>query len=252
MIYIVAGAFGQHGSTADRISRDEHRFIKLERDCRFVVSSTPGPPGSRVPMEALRNRLILAGAEVIYPKVYDKLHISGHGHRGDLETIASIAKPKYFIPIGGSVSEMRAYRNMAEDIGYSKDNVFELLEGDNVSFNKGKARLGKRLKTKQVLIDGTRIGEVGAVVIRDREQLSTDGVFVIVVPVSKKDKTVVGGAEIVTRGFIYVKESRQLMGKAKDRVNKIVDKYGGNTKDWNTLYAKIEKDVSKFLYKENW
>ena len=250
LVYIVAGVFGQSGSTADRIANREHRYITLEKDCRFIVSGEPGPPGARIPMETMRDKYVLAGAEVIYPKIYDNLHISGHGHKGDLETIASLIKPKYFIPIGGSVSHMRAYTNMVGEIGFKKESVFELLEGETVLFSEHGAKRGQRLEVKTVLVDGKRIGEVGAIVIKDRETLSTDGVFVIVVPVSKQDKTSLGGVEVITRGFIYVKESKALMGRAKDLANKVIDKYQGDMSDWGSVQNKVEKEIEKFLYKE--
>lgn len=250
LVYIVAGCFGQMGSTADRISRGEHKYIQLEENCRFIVSAEPGPPGSRVPMESMRDRLVLAGAEVIYPKIYDHLHISGHGHRTDLETVAAAVKPKYFIPIGGSPSHMRAYTNMVSDMGFARDSVFELLEGENVIFTEKGAKMGKRLAAKQVFVDGKRIGEVGAIVIKDRETLSSDGVFVVVIPISKTDKTALAGAEVITRGFIYVKESKALMGQAKDIANKILDKHKGDLSNWTEVQKKIEKEIEKFLFKE--
>ena len=250
LVYVIAGIFGQSGSTADRVSHGEHKYISLAKECRFVVSGEPSPPGSRIPMEAMRDRLVLAGAEVIYPKISENLHISGHGHKKDLETVASIVKPKYFIPIGGSVSHMRAYRNMIRDLGFDQKSVFELLEGDTVVFGYRGARRGKKLDVKTVLVDGKRIGEVGEIVIRDREALSNEGVFVIIVPVSKEGRMALGGVEIVTRGFIYVKESKALLGRAKDHANKIIDKYNGNMSNWGEIHRKMEKDMVKFLRKE--
>lgn len=250
LVYIVAGCFGQLGSTADRISRGEHKYIKLEKDALFVVSASPGPPGSRAPMEAMRDRFILAGADVVYPKIYEHLHISGHGHRGDLETVASIVKPKYFIPIGGSVSHMRAYTHMVEDLGFKREDVFELLEGESVVFRPDGAKRGEKIPVKQVLVDGKRIGQVGAVVIKDRETLSSDGVFVVIIPVSKQDKTALAGVEVITRGFIYVKESKELMGQAKDVANKVIDKSQRDMSNWGEIQHKIEKELSKFLYKK--
>lgn len=250
LVYVVAGCFGQLGSTADRISRGEHKYIRIEENCRFIVSAAPHPPGSRIPMEAMSDRLILAGAEVVYPKIYEHLHVGGHGKRGDLETAASAVKPKYFIPIGGTVTHMRAYRNMVRDLGFNEDTVFELLQGESVIFDENGSHRGDTIPVKQILVDGKRVGEIGAAVIKDRETLSTEGVFVVVIPVSKADKTVLGGVEVITRGFIYVKESKALMGSAKDIANKVIDKYKGDMTNWPEVQRKIEKEVEKFLYKK--
>lgn len=249
LVYIVAGAFGQQGSTLDRVSRGEHDTIFLEENSMVVFSADPSPPGTRIPVERLMDNLTLRGAEVIYSKIQENLHISGHGPRGDLTMLASIVNPKYFIPIGGSVTQMRAYKNMIADLGYEKENVFELLEGQSIVFDEGNAKTGDTITTKPVYIDGGEIGNIGPIVIKDREILSDEGVFVVVVPMSKDTKSVLGGVDVITRGFIYVKESKDLMGRSKDLVNKLLDKQEGAI-NWPSLQGKIEKDVQKFLTQE--
>jgi ribonuclease J len=250
LIYIIAGCYGQHGSSLDRLSRGEHDDIVLEDNAMVVFSADPSPPGVEQAVERVMDNLTLRGAEVIYSKIQENLHVSGHGPKGDLITIASIVKPRYFIPIGGTVTKARAYRNMVEELGFAKESVFELLEGESVVFNDGSAKKGSRLDVKPVYIDGSGVGDVGPVVIKDREHLSEEGVFVVVVPTQNgeylKDKV-----EIITRGFIYVKESKALMGRAKDVVGKALNKVGNNEgEDWGSVKRKIEHDVERFLSKE--
>lgn len=251
LVYLVAGCYGQQGSALDRLARGEHSDIILEDNAMVIFSADPNPPGVAQDVERLMDTLTLGGAEVIYSKIQDNLHVSGHGTKGDLTTIAAITKPKYFIPIGGTVTKARAYRNMVGALGVGKNRVFELLEGESVVFdNAGNAQRGERLDLKPVFIDGSSVGGIGPVVIKDREQLSSDGVFVVVVPLTKDDKKLAGSVEVITRGFIYVKESKALIGRARDLVNKILDKNKDSPGDWNTLKRKIENEVNKFLYKE--
>jgi len=247
LVYIIAGCFGQSGSALDRLSLGEHRDLSLQEGAVVIFSSEPNPPGVDVDVERVVSALILEGAEVVDHHDRDDLHISGHGHRGELSKVASLVKPQYYIPIGGSVSHIHAYANMIGSMGVDKNRVFELLEGDVVEFAHGRARLGKRLEVNDLFIDGVGLSPI---VIKDRVQLANDGVFVVVIPVSKKERKVIGKVDIVTRGFIYVKESKALMGEAKDKVNKILEKNGNNVAEWSELRHKIEKDLQKFLRKK--
>ena len=137
---------------------------------------------------------------------------------------------------------------MIGSLGFDADSVFEMLEGDSAVFRGGFGKKGDRLSVQQVLIDGG-MGDVGPVVIKDREQLSTEGVYVVVIPL-QNGEVVKGKVEIITRGFIYVKESKALMGRSKDVVNKSLDKHADRMEDWGFVKHKIENDLEKFLYKE--
>lgn len=196
------------------------------------------------------DNLTLKGAEVIYSKIQANLHVSGHGPKGDLTIIASIVKPNYFIPIGGSVTQTRAYRNMVEELGFDKSTVFELLEGDSVTFKDNGAKQNEQIETKQIYIDGKGFGDLEPIVMKDREVLSNDGVFVVVVPVDKNTRKITSGVEVVTRGFVYVKESKELMTKSKDLLNKILNKYDTPESNWGRVQNKVEREIERFLYKE--
>ncbi|MFC1622182.1 ribonuclease J [Patescibacteria group bacterium] len=247
VVYLIAGCYGQPGSSLDRLSRGEHDDLSLNEGAVVVFSSEPNPPGVDVDVERACSNLILMGAEIVDYKNRGDLHISGHGHAEDLKMIIEASKPKYFIPIGGTPRQMRDYTHLVESMGISKEKVFELQEGESVEFSHGNAKRGKTVEVTDIYIDGT---EVDPVVIRDREQLSSDGVFVVVVPVHKKDRVVAGKVDIVTRGFVYVKESQALMGRSRDMVNKILAKNQGKIQDWNAVKNIIEKRMRKFLLKE--
>ncbi|MBN1162229.1 ribonuclease J [Patescibacteria group bacterium] len=250
IVYIIAGCYGQVGSALERVSRDENERIYLEDNAMIVFSADPNPPGTDVMVEKVMDRLTLKGAEVVYSDIQDNLHISGHGTKGDLTLIAQLAKPKYFIPIGGTITKMRAYRNMLVELGIEKERVFENLEGESVEFSNGEATVGSTIKTELVMI-GSDTGEISPIVMKDREQLSSEGVFVVVVPRDKNGNLVPEKSEIITRGFIYVKESPELMQQYRDFAAKSINKWLDKDKDWNELKRKVELDFEKYLYKKS-
>ncbi len=250
LVYITAGCYGQQGSALDRISRGEHDHIMLQEEAIVVFSADPNPPGVAEDVERVMNNLTMAGAEVIYGKIQDNLHVSGHGTKGDLITIAHIVHPRYFIPIGGTVTKMRAYSNMLQEVGFVHSQILELMEGESAEFNGGFAKHGPTLEVQKIFVEGRSVGEISPVVMKDRENLSEDGVFVVVVPIDPQEKVLAGKIEVITRGFVYVKENKALLGKSKDMVNKALDKFEGKINDWNAVRNKIEDQVSRYLYKE--
>lgn len=248
LVYLIAGCFGQSGSSLDRLSRGEHQDVSLQPGGYVIFSSEPNPPGVDLDVERVISDIILREGEVLDHHNREHLHISGHGHKGDLSKIATLANPKYFIPIGGAPVHLHAYKNMIGEVGLNKNNVFALQEGDCVEFLNGNARLGARLEVNDRYIDGI---DISPVVIRDRVLLSTDGVFVVVVPISREEKKIINnGIDMVTRGFVYVKESKALLGQTKDIIQKVLDKTGPNADNWGDIKTKIEKDVHKYLYKQ--
>lgn len=251
LVYIIAGCYGQEGSALSRVARGEHKHINLETNAMVVFSADPNPPGVELDVEKLMSILTIAGAEVIYSKIQDNLHVSGHGPRGDLMTIAAVVKPQYFIPIGGTITRMRVYSNMVRDMGINnKERVFECMEGDVIEFSKDGAKRAGKIATQPVYIDANKTGEVNPVVIKDRDLLSTDGVFVVVVPMSKSGEILADRVDVVTRGFIYVKGSQELMDKSRKFIAKEITKNNEKAKDWQAMKRKLENEIEYFLRKE--
>jgi ribonuclease J len=247
VVYIIAGCFGQSGSSLDRLSMGEHKDIRLTDNSLVVFSSEPGPPGADVSVERVMGNLYLQGAEVLDYTMREHLHVSGHGHQGDLSTVAAMIQPKYFIPIGGSNVQIYAYAKMMQGVGIEDKRVFKLQEGDVVEFQNREARMGERLEVNDIYIDGVSLSPI---VIKDREHLSNDGVFVVVVPVNRESNSLAGKVDVITRGFIYVKESKALLGKSRDVINKVIDKDNNVVSNWSEIKNNIEKDLQKFLRKE--
>ncbi len=250
LVYIIAGCYGQDGSALDRLARGQHDNIQLQKDAVVIFSADPSPPSVREDVERLIDTLTLEGAEVIYGAIQENLHVSGHGPRGDLTIIASVTHPRYFIPIGGTVSKMRAYTNMVEDLGYTEKSVFESLEGESVIFENRQAKKGPKVETELIMVGQNGEGEIHETVVKDRQRLANDGVFVVILPVSRDKKKLIGKVEAVTRGFVFVKESKGLLDKSSQFAAKSFDKHVAKSDDWGHMRFKMEKEIQQFLLKE--
>ncbi|HAZ29138.1 TPA: hypothetical protein DCY43_00040 [candidate division WWE3 bacterium] len=250
LVYIIAGCYGQSGSALDRLARGEHEGIAMQKEAVVIFSADPSPPSVREDVERLIDTLILGGAEVIYGAIQENLHVSGHGTKGDLITIAGVVRPKYFIPIGGTVSKMRAYTNMLESLGYTKNSVYESLEGESVVFENGSAKKGPTIETQMVMVGQNGGGEIHEVVIKDRQRLAENGVFIVILPLAEDKKSLAGRVEVVTRGFVLVKESRGLLEKSAQVAAKAFAKHVEKGSDLGFIRSKMEKDIQGFLHKE--
>jgi ribonuclease J len=250
LVYLIAGCYGQPESSLGRLSRGEHESITLEDNAMVIFSGDPNPPGANITVEKVMDALTLRNAEVIYGEIQDDLHVSGHAVRGDIERMTKLINAKYYIPIGGTITKMRAYTNLLGTLGIVKSRVFELLEGDSVEFSSGNAKKGPHLQTKSVFMASNKIDELNPVVVKDRNQLSEDGVFVVAVPVTRNGKVLVDKLEIITRGFIYVKDSKELMGSSKKFIGKRINKLNANKGDVTEIKRKLESDIGDYLRKE--
>lgn len=248
LLYIIAGSYGQPDSAISRVSKGEHNDIDLEDGAWVIFSADPNPPGVRDKVDALIDRLTLKNVVVIYSEIQENLHVSGHGLSGDLRLMAALSSAKYFMPIGGTVKHMRAYSNMLSEMGIKKENVFELLEGDSLAISSGNVKRGEHVNVSNVFVDGSIVGDVGQKVIEDRNALATDGIVVVVVPLDKNGK--LGNVDIVTRGFVYVKESKNLISDATNVIRNTVDQHRKELNNKNLIKSLIERSLSKFFYKQ--
>lgn len=211
IMYIVSGSYGQSGSALDRISLGEHELISIKEGDMVIFSGDPAPPGSKAKVDAVVDRLFELNAEVHYYDTQEDLHVSGHGSQEDIKMLFALLKPKYFIPIGGTTRHMRAYNKLAQGMGSSPENVFELKQGDIVEFSSGEARKAGRIPVKSVLVDGLGIGDVGNVVLRDRQTLAKDGVAITMIKLDRNEGQLVSDPEIISRGFVYEAKDKNLL-----------------------------------------
>jgi len=249
LVYITAGCYGQHGSAIERLSREDHALVDLKKGAKVIFSGDPSPPGARNSVDVVIDRLIVQGAQVSYYEIQENMHVSGHGTAGDIQMLMGLVKPKFLIPIGGSPKHMRSYSILAQEMGHPADNIFELQEGQLLDFAGGKVRRGK-FPFHDVLVDGLRVGDVGEVVLKDRRILADDGVVVLIVPIAAKTGIISGPVEIATRGFVYVKESQELLSKLERVVRKAAESTPSKKQDWKKLRRRIERQASQFIVAE--
>lgn len=243
-VYFISGSYGQRNSALAKLARRENPSVTLQKNAVVIFSADP-IPGVYDQVGVVIDRLTEQGARVVYSELQDDLHVSGHGIQGDLGLMIALTRPQFFIPIGGNPRHLRAYAGLVKDMGYDEESVFELQNGQSVEFKKGKARLGQTFKLRNIFVDGSRIGDVGKQVLQDRQILSEEGIFVVIV---KKDER--GGlkeeVDIVSRGFVYMAAADQLVEDAKDKVQKIIK--GQKVGSWGNLKVHIEKKLADFLY----
>lgn len=246
LFFIISGSYGQPGSALDKLSKNEHKEIKAKEGDVVIFSSDPAPPGTKANVDAVVDRFFKMNLEVHYYDLQEDLHVSGHGSIKDIEMLAMLIKPQYFAPIGGTIRHMRAYRNIIEDLGFDPKRVFELLPGDVVVFEKGKAFKAGNIEPKNILVDGLGVGDVGSVVLRDRQRLSQDGVVITLVQFVKEKDGKIFVEDIISRGFVFEKKKKGFLKETKKRLEDYLKKRG--VKD---LYG-IKTSIVDFLEKYFW
>jgi len=222
VLYIISGSYGQPGSALYRLATKEHDFLSIKEGDTVVFSGDPAPPGSKSNVDFVVDKLIEANVDVYYYDLQEDLHVSGHGSQKDIEMLFALAKPKYFIPIGGTIRHMRAYSLIAQKMGALPGNVFELTPGESVEFSNNSARLGAKIEVKDVLVDGLGIGDVGNVVLRDRKSLAKEGIVIAIFQVDKQKEALISEPEIISRGFVFESRNKSLLNQAGAMVKKVI------------------------------
>jgi ribonuclease J len=244
---ISTGSQGEAMSALTRMANASHRKIEILPGDTVVIAATP-IPGNERSIGRTIDQLFRIGADVVYSAT-SHVHVSGHGAQEDLKLMLNLIRPKFFIPIHGEYRMLRAHAQLAESVGVKTENIFICDNGDTVEFSGGKARYGPKISTGKVLIDGLGVGDVGNIVLRDRKLLSQDGILVVVLTLSKANGTILSGPDIISRGFVYVRESEKLLEDANNVVNQTMEKcMKDQVSEWASLKTSIRDSLSKFLY----
>lgn len=246
---IIAGSQGQEGSAMYRAAMEDHKYVKLKPGDRVVFSSD-AIPGSETAVYGLIDTLVKIGVDVSHRETTSDLHVSGHGYRGELELLVRLAKPKHFYPIGGNYRHQIAYRKMTKDLGYREDKTFIPEDGQSLLVKDHNVTLGEKIDLKNIYVDGLGIGDVGKVVLRDRQVMAEDGILVVIVPIRHDNSEISGPVEIVSRGFVYMKESTELIESIKRQVKKALSDQHGTVTDWGFLRKKVENTLEKFIFEK--
>ncbi|WP_213423258.1 ribonuclease J [Bhargavaea massiliensis] len=245
---IVTGNQGEPLHALERIVKRQHKDIRIKETDTVLITFTPSP-GMEVGMYNTMNELAKAGADVLTSS--RKVHVSGHGSQEDLKLMLNLMKPKFFIPIQGEYRMLIAHSKLAQQTGLPKSRIFIADKGDIVEYKNGKMRMTGRVTAGNVLIDGSGVGDIGNIVLRDRKLLSEDGIFIVVITLNRKKKTIAAGPEILSRGFVYVRDSRELIGEAGELVKKIVGKYSNKESfEWTSIKQEIRDTLNSYLYQK--
>ena len=247
LVLIMTGSQGEPMSALTRVAAGDHRKIELYNDDLVILSAT-AIPGNEKAVTRTINRLVEKDINVVYESLAD-IHVSGHACQEELKLIHNLVKPKFFIPVHGEPKHLKVHAELSRAMGTPEENIFVINTGQTLEFTKNTAELGPVVPSGHILVDGLGVGDVGNIVLRDRKHLSEDGLIVVVVTMDKKKRIVASGPDLVSRGFVYVRESEDLMVEAKKIVQKTLDDCESkNISDWSTIKSNVRDDLRSFLY----
>ncbi len=247
LVIITTGSQGEPMSALYRMAFSEHRRVEIGSGDYVIISATP-IPGNEKTVGKVVDELLKRGAEVVYEKMYD-VHVSGHACQEELKLMLSLAKPKFFIPVHGEQKHLRKHAQLAESMGIAQGNIFIADNGRQVELTKRKMTVLENVQAGKVFVDGYGVGDVGNAVIRERKRLAEDGLMIISAVIEKETGLLISGPDIVSRGFVYVRDSEQLIAEAKLVAQIAIDEcvYEGRI-DWGTIRNRIRDDISHLLY----
>jgi len=249
IVIITTGSQGEPMSALTRMALSDHRQVDILQGDTVIISATPIPGNEKLVAKTIDNLLRL-GAYVIYSR--DKgIHVSGHASREELKLIHNLLKPKFFIPVHGELHHLFAHAKLAEELGMPKENIFVGENGFVFEFTRERGRIAGRINWGVVMVDGLGVGDVGNIVLRDRRQLSQDGILIVVVTMNRDNGKMVAGPDIVSRGFVYVRESEELMDEAKSRVVQALKRCAEeNIYDWTTIKVNVKDVLAQYLFEQ--
>ncbi|WP_442955031.1 ribonuclease J [Paenibacillus sp. JJ-100] len=250
VVILCTGSQGEPMSALTRMARSTHRKVDILPGDTVIIAATP-VPGNEKYVGRTIDELFRLGAHVHYSGANSGVHVSGHGSQEELKLMLNLMKPKYFLPIHGEFRMQRRHAVLAESVGIDPDNIFITDIGEVVEIQGGAARKAGKVTAGNVLIDGLGVGDVGNIVLRDRKLLSQDGILVVVVTLSKQDGKIVSGPDIISRGFVYVRESEGLLDEANRIVSSTLQKLmSENVNEWASLKTNVKDALGRFLYEQ--
>ncbi len=247
LVIITTGSQGEPMSALTRMAFSDHRKVEIHPNDYVIISATP-IPGNEKTVSRVVNELMKLGADVVYEKMYE-VHVSGHACQEELKMIMGIVKPKYFIPVHGELKHLRKHAGLALSMGIPKENILIADNGRVAEISKKALRCTSTVPAGRVFVDGYGVGDVGSVVLRDRKHLAQDGLVIVAVCIDRESGMIVSGPDVVTRGFVYVKESEELINAAREvAVEAIEAQTDGGYFDWNSIKASIRDEISHLMY----
>lgn len=247
---IMTGSQGETMSALSRIASGDHRQIEIKPTDKIIISASP-IPGNEKSVYRVINELLKRGADVIYEGLMD-VHVSGHARQEEIKILHSLVKPKYFVPVHGEYKMLKCHENLAQQLGMDKKNIFVMDNGDCLEINRNSAKhIPAAVPSGQVFVDGLGVGDVGNIVLRDRKHLSQDGLMIVVVAMDKYSGEILSGPDIISRGFVYVRESEELMDEARAVVNDALNNCERrNINEWSYIKTLIKDTLRDYLWQK--
>lgn len=249
VVILTTGSQGEEMSGLMRMASGDHKSVKIKKGDTVILSSSP-IPGNERSIVTMMDNLFREGAKVIYKKLMD-VHTGGHARQEDLKLMIDLVKPKYLIPIHGERHKLVMHGDIATSIGMPGENIMVLDNGQIIEFDSNHNGMIKKekLQVGYVMVDGLGIGDVGNIVLRDRQVMSKDGIFVVILTIDRKTGRLLNSPDIISRGFVYMRESEELINGARDKVRKSLEKKDGTyPSNWTYIKNKIREDIGDFLY----
>lgn len=246
---LTTGSQGEPMSALTRMANHDHRHVAIKPGDTVIISATP-IPGNEKSVAKTVDQLFKLGANVIYESA-DGMHVSGHASQEEQKLMLSMVRPKYFMPVHGEYRMLIKHAQIAEDLGIPRENIFITENGGVVEFTRHGASMGGKVVAGKILIDGLGVGDVGNIVLRDRKQLSQDGILVVVMTISRSSGMIVAGPDVVTRGFVYVREAETLLDEAKQKVKQTMERCRENRiTEWAVLKNQVRDALSKQFFEK--
>jgi len=249
VVIISTGSQGEPMSALTRMAMSEHKKIEIVPGDTVLISANPIPGNEKFVARTI-DHLFKQGANVIYEAI-SGVHVSGHASQEELKLMLNLVRPKYFIPVHGEYRHLIQHARLAREVGIPDENIFIAENGRIIEFTKESARMAGKVTAGKVLVDGLGVGDVGNIVLRDRKQLSQDGILIVVVTIDKETTEVVAGPDIISRGFVYVRESEELMEQAREKVKQSLKKcQEEHITEWSTIKSQVREYLGKFLFEQ--
>jgi len=247
VVMITTGSQGEPMSALTRISQSEHRQVSINPGDTVIIAANPIPGNEKLVARTVNN-LYQLKAEVIYQPV-SGVHVSGHGSEEEIKMMLNLLRPEYVVPVHGEFRQQASCSKIAQKLGIAEEKVFLTKPGNVMEFSGGRGRMAGTVSAGRVLVDGFGVGDVGEIVIRDRQTLSEDGIVIIILAIDPDRNRVLAGPEIISRGFVYVREASDLLEGAKESLKKTVKKINNDQlQDWNKIKSKIRDSASSYFY----
>ena len=249
LVIITTGSQGEAMSALTRMASGEHKKVVITPNDLIIISATPIPGNEKLVSKVIDD-LMQIGAEVVYSALED-VHVSGHACQEEQKLIFALAKPKYFIPVHGEYRQLIAHAETAEEMGIPKENIFMMKNGRILEMNQDEAKLAGAVPSGKILVDGLGVGDVGNIVLRDRQHLSQDGLIIIVMTMDSTSGEIVSGPDVISRGFVYVRESENLMDDVKRQIREEVKKFEDkNITDWSTIKSTLKESLREYIFQK--